>query len=159
MKKAIVFFILFMAFFFFVGPGEPVYCRTPPHLKRCWGMWGDGDIEDKTLFIMQTRLKTDDGKPLHLAHNVFVYKMYGLPMYMKSRQLVLGVRGEPIHVPIPEGEKLRMLQDTGQLPKPLPGLGIVQRLKGHYGWFVLIFGFGLLGLVAPRRTDERQEAL
>jgi hypothetical protein len=52
-----------------------------------------------------------------------------------------------------------MLQDTGQLPKPLPGLGIVQRLKGHCGWFVLIFGFWLLDLIAPRRTDKRQEAL
>jgi hypothetical protein len=154
MKKTIAFFAMFIAFFFFAEPGEPVYCRTPPHLKRCWGKWGDFDIENKTIFIMQTSLKTDDGKPLHLAHDVFVYKMHRFPMYIKSRRLVLGVRGEPTSVPLPEGEKLRMLQDTGQLPKPLPGLGIVQRLKGHFGWFVLIFGVWLLNLLTPQRTDE-----
>jgi hypothetical protein len=61
------------------------------------------------------------------------------------------------YVSLPEGETLRMLQVTKQLPDSLPiaKLSIFQRLKGHLG-FILVAAFLIGGFLHARKKDREE---
>jgi hypothetical protein len=128
-----------------------VFSTNADAVRYRGGSRGGAEVED-ILFIADTPLKADDGKPLYLGHKISSYKWMWLSFFVESQGLVLGVKGERAYAPLPEGEMLLLLQASKQLPDPLPDarLSFGQRLKGHFEWIVIITPFAVYFLLTRK---------
>jgi hypothetical protein len=115
-----------------------------------------GAAEEDILFIADVPLKID-GKSFYLGHMISSHKFLGLSFFVKSKGLVLGVKGEHAYMQLPEGEMLRLLQTAKQLPDPLPiaKLSFGQKLKGHFGWIVLV-AFSVFFYFRYRKIEKEE---
>ena len=104
--------------------------------------------QDTIKFVANTTLPGPEGSRLFLGHRVTTHAFL-LPYYVESKGLVFGVSGESKkYIPLPQNEKLVVLQAAGFLPQVLPKaeLSIFDYVLGFALEILLIAGIGYLAI-------------
>ena len=118
--------------------------------KLCFG------TGERLHSISPTNVSDSTGVPLELAVKITT-KCFGLPYTVRSDGLVLKVVGQTsTYHPMPTQLETARLQNSGQLPSPLPSteLGTADLLFGHFLWFVLIAAGVAMSITAKRALRE-----
>jgi hypothetical protein len=118
-------------------------------------MFGDQDSID---FVASTTLSAPGGSRLYLGHLVTMHAFL-LPYNVESKGLVLGISGEPKkYIPLPQGDQLVALQQTGRLPNPLPQveLDVFDYLLGFSLELTIVVsvGYALLKKAFSRKSTQ-----
>jgi hypothetical protein len=112
--------------------------------------------DESIEFLVDVSLPPVDGKSFYIGHKK-TQKIFGLPYYVKSDGLVLGVKGDSRkYLPLPEGAKLQVLQKAGLLPDPLPSakLDLVDYLFGYSLWLAIVVLFLYYGIKKSRARNN-----
>lgn len=102
--------------------------------------------DQKVKFIQDIPLKGPNDETLFLGHMVET-RFFIAGIYVKDSGYALGVKGNgnsDFYYPLPEGEKLIILQQENLIPNPLPAytLSTFDYAIGYSLW--LIIGFSIL---------------
>ena len=112
--------------------------------------------EERIHFIADTKLPGPDQKSLYLGHLVQTHNFI-LPYRLESKGYVLGVSGDSSkYIPLPSGAELKVFQDAGLLPNPLPPIKFTW-LDYAFGYSLWIFLVALAGYLLVKRKRRGEE--
>ena len=105
-------------------------------------LFGEGE---SLRHIEYVNLRGPSGEELYLGRKV-LFQNFVLPYSVSDGGYVLGVVGNSrAYYPLPNPEKLKVLQSRGQLPNPLPPweLSFYDKFIGRWSWllFCVIFAY------------------